>query len=289
MINLNPISFDNFIRDLAPFNKDTIELDLTEVNFISPAALTQLSALCHAFHKEKKKITVKLNVEIGSYLVRSGFVRSIRSVAKVEPEEIANDSYYENLRGTNSLLIEVTKMKYLAYLPRLLDRIVSVLHTKLEYTKNEAFDIGSALSEICQNIHDHNDGIMGFIAMQVYTKGKNKFLEIGVSDFGQGLAATLKRNEKNPGLRSNYEAIEFATKAGTSEFNDPTRGKGLYHLLRIIYKHSGLVQIHSGDGKVRYRKDRRTKWDGTVPNLPGVHIVLELRVKKYFEKRLDRV
>lgn len=54
-----------------------MEIDLSDVSFVSPAVLTQLSALCYALYKEKKKITVRLNKDIGRYLVRAGFVKSI--------------------------------------------------------------------------------------------------------------------------------------------------------------------------------------------------------------------
>ena len=71
----------------------------------------------------------------------------------------------------------------------------------------------------------------------------------------------------------------MAIEPGTSEFEDPTRGTGLYHLLEIAYKHEGVVQIRSGEGKVRYRMDQRKGWGFHVPRMPGVQISLNLPSK----------
>jgi anti-sigma regulatory factor (Ser/Thr protein kinase)/anti-anti-sigma regulatory factor len=280
MMKLTPITFDKFLDKINPL-KATIEIDLSEVSFISPAVLTQLCGLCYDLHfNENKKIIVKLNKDIGHYLVRAGFVKNIKPVAKVEPEEFEQSAHSERLYGSNPLLIEVTKIEDYALLSALLDRIVVVLRTKLQYPKYEALDIVTAISEICQNILDHKEDVCGFIAMQVYNVGKKSFLQIGISDYGVGLWGTLNRNIKNPLLKSHLEAINFATKAGTSEHDSPVRGTGLYHLLRIMKEHSGIVQIHSGYGKVRYNVDKKTEWGSHIPYLPGVQVVLELNAKE---------
>ena len=115
--------------------------------------------------------------------------------------------------------------------------------------------------------------------MQVYQSSSKRFLEIGVSDFGYGIAATLKRNPQFGSISSDSQAIRLASQLGTSEFDDPTRGTGLFHLLEIAFKHEGSVQIWSGGAKRRFRMDQRKGWEFTVPNLPGVHVAMTLRSK----------
>lgn len=100
-----------------------------------------------------------------------------------------------------------------------------------------------------------------------------------MSDYGVGLAATLRRNPKNGAVGSDLVAIQLATKLGTSEHDDPTRGTGLYHLLEITYKHAGAIQVKSGNAKVYYRMDRRQGYAFTVPAVPGVHVALSLPSK----------
>ena len=253
MLKLTTTTFDKFIEELDPYGKAVVEIDLRPFEFISSAILVQLAALCHSLHGFGKQITVKLNKKKYLYLMRAGFIPSIKTVAKIEPAEVEMAGYYQALQGLNRFLIEVKKLESLEDLPRLFDRIINTLCDKLSFPQNEAFDTVNAISEVCQNIFEHNQGVCGFIAMQVYKAEEKSFLEIGISDCGSGLRTTLKRNIKNKGIKTDLEAINFATKALTSEFDDPTRGTGLYHLLRIMKIHSGVVQIQSGSGKVRHR------------------------------------
>jgi anti-sigma regulatory factor (Ser/Thr protein kinase) len=241
--------------------------------------LVQLAVVCYALGKEcRQPIIILDDLSVGTYLARAGFLAVVRPVAHIEPSLFAG-LHYEHLHGSNPMLIEVTKIETGSDLPPLLDHIVSVLRQRLKYRKYDAFDVVTAISEICQNTFDHNRETCGFIAMQGYGKGSKRFLEIGVADYGDGLAETLRRNAKNPKITSDIEAIDMATKLGTSEHDDPTRGTGLYHLLEITYKHKGAVQIRSGQGKVRYRMDKRQGWNFSVPYVPGVQIALNLGTK----------
>ena len=80
-------------------------------------------------------------------------------------------------------------------------------------------------------------------------------------------------------MPTDLAAIKLATRLGTSEHDDPTRGTGLYHLLEITYKHRGSVQIKSGAAKARYRMDKRQGWAFTVVPTRGVHLALTLPSK----------
>jgi hypothetical protein len=177
----------------------------------------------------------------------------------------------------NPLLIELTRIETETALPELLTKVVAVLQERLQYHKYDAFDVATAVSEVCQNIFDHNEGAYGFLAMQVY--GRGQFLEIAIGDCGCGLLTTLSRNSRHSAIRTDLAAIRLATQAGTSEYEDATRGTGLYHLLEIAYKHRGAVQIRSGSAKMRYRMDKRRGWEFRVSQMPGVQISLTLPSK----------
>lgn len=251
------------------------------VEFISSSGLVQITAACHALAAVGKKGRVLIpQADIRDYLLRVGFFSALDGVAQVEPEPpgiLKRMSEYR--RGTNPLLIEVTKIDSGKALPDLLDQVVEVLRRKLRYAKYDAFDVATAVSEMAQNCFDHNLGTCGFLAMQTYGKGRGRFLEIGVADHGSGIAATLRRNPKNSQVRSDVEAIRRAIELGVSEHDDATRGTGLHHLLDITYKHGGSVQIRSGNGKVRFRMDRKQGWTFPVPTVPGVQIALTLPTK----------
>jgi anti-sigma regulatory factor (Ser/Thr protein kinase) len=278
---LDSVTFDQFLQDHKPLTDGDGRLDLTGVTLITPGALVPLAALCHAMARHgRDPLLVVDDLSVRRYLLRSGFVDEVSSVAELMPAITpAHARLYSRRHGSNPMLLEVTRVEKGSDLPALLDQIVWVLRYRLKYRKRDAFDVTTAISEICQNTFDHNRGTAGLIAMQVYSTSTGHFLEIGVSDNGDGLAVTLRRNSKIGPIRSDFAAIQKATELGTSEHDDPTRGTGLYHLLQITYRHQGSVQIRSGNSKVRYRMDQQKGWGFTVTSTPGVHVALTLPSK----------
>jgi hypothetical protein len=278
---LGVVEFDQLLRAQDPFGKPGGSLDLRGINLISPAALIQLAVVCHALAETGRHATISIDDEyVRSYLARSDFLGAVRSVAQFEPAlDPALYQPYTALRGSSSLLIEVTQIKSGRALSDLLDRVVLVLRERLKYRKPDALDIGIAISEIAQNTYDHNNRMCGYLAMQVYSRDTNPFLEIAVGDYGCGIANTLARNPNNLPIRSDAQAILKATKLGTSQYADRTRGTGLYHLLRIALKHQGAVQIRSGQAVVRFRMDTGGHWAISVPPMAGVQIALTLPAK----------
>lgn len=280
---LDAVAFDTLLRDQAPFAASAPSFDLRTIRFITPAALVQLAAACHALTRDGRTPTVILNGTLfPSYLLRSNFFNVVSSIARFNPT--IKPRYleaFEHMRGSNQQLIELTKIESGAALQDLLDRIVLVLREQLGYRKEDAFDIAIAVSEVGQNTFEHNqDGpTCSYLAMQVYGKDPHRFLEIGVADIGDGLTATLRRNPKNPRVSSDLEAVRRATERGVSEHDDPTHGTGLYHLMEITYRHAGSVQVRSGGGTVRYRMDTKQGWGFNVPSMPGVQIALTLPAK----------
>jgi len=239
--------------------------------------MVQLVVACHAAAEAGKSPRVRIpDYSVRSYLMRAGFQAALEGVATIEPAAYWDP--YQLHRGSNPMLIEVTRIDDCSDLPEILDQIVDVLIGTLSYQKYDAFDVATAVSEVSQNIFDHNSTRRpyGFLAMQVYGASGGQFLEIGIADCADGLAASLSRNPKNGTIRSDVDAILRAVKIGTSEYDEPTRGSGLYHLLEIAYRHQGRVQIRSGSGKVRYRGDKRQGWSFNVGRLPGVQVALML-------------
>jgi len=119
---LDSISIDTFIATLDPFKKEINTVDLTGVKLISPVALVQLAAICHALKREGREITIVLDdPAVRSYLGRSGFISTLKSIVKFNPED-ALDNSYDHLRGSNPSMIEVTKIETGSSLPDLLNQ-----------------------------------------------------------------------------------------------------------------------------------------------------------------------
>ena len=203
---LDAVTFDTLLKRQNPFQSANRTFDLTGVQFITPSALVQLAAACHCLGRDGGQTTIVVDdAAVRSYLLRSGFVQVVQSVVRFQPRISGLRMLaFDYMKGSNPLLIEVTRVQSGAELPDLLDRVVRVLRYRLKYKKYDAFDVAIAVSEICQNTFDHNTQACGFFAMQVYQK---RFLEIGVADYGDGLATTLRRNPNNPPIASDREAI----------------------------------------------------------------------------------
>jgi hypothetical protein len=280
---LGAISFDTLLRRCNPFNGGGTTLDLREVRFISSAALVQLAAVAHGLAKRGEALQLLVEDQsVRTYLARSGFLGAVQDIAVIDPPyDETMQHRFDHLVGSNPLLLEVTKMEGGASLPPLLDRIVALLRTRLRYGMRDAFDIVTVISEVAQNTFDHNTGGTGFIALQMYqrhARGRKRFVEIGVADCGDGLLTTLRRNPAYARLPNDVRAIRRATQLGASQVaNDPTRGTGLHHLLRIARHHRASVQIRSGAGKISYRGDKQQSWEFTVPPMPGVQIQISLQ------------
>lgn len=278
---LNAASFDLLLgqRDVFGVGKGAPAFDLGGVRFVTPAALVQLAAASHFLASQGRRPMIILGGSpIRGYLIRVGFIRLLERVADFSPWFPGGLSVrYDHLRGSNDMLIEVTRVDTDIVLKALLTRIVRVLRDRLRYSKRDAFMVAQAVSEACQNALDHAEQGCGFLAMQGYSAGRDPYLEIGIADYGGGLAATLKRNPTNPPISSDVEAIRLAVQLGVSEYDDRTHGTGLHHLLRIAHEHQGSVQIRSGTGKAQFRRDDREGRFLAVPPMPGVQIALVLR------------
>jgi anti-sigma regulatory factor (Ser/Thr protein kinase) len=278
---LDSISIDAFLANHVTSPGSLKPLDFRGVGLVTPGALIQVAAVCDAYSRNgTRPVLIADDGSVTRYLYRSGFARALNGSIAIQPAlSLGTAQWLDHMRGSNPMLLEVTRVENGLALPDLLDQIYRVLRYRLKYRKYDALDVTTAVSEICQNAFDHNAGTSGFVAMQVYGKGPRRFLEIAVSDCGEGLLTTLRRNPRNAGIVTDLGAIREAMKLGISEHEDRTRGTGLFHLLAITYKHGGTVQVKSGRSKVRYRTDKQAGWAFPVTPIPGVHVALTLPTK----------
>ena len=245
---------------------------------LRPATLVHLASVCYALRQAGHDPVFRADdAAVHEYLWRCAFLTVVRPVATIEPPvSVAMARPGDPRSQPAPLLFDVTRLETSAAIPALLDRLLSVLRQRLHYRTADACDVTTAVSEVCQNIFDHNVHPDGFLAMAVGGCADRGTLEIAVADDGVGLAATLQRNPHYPALASDHEAIQLAVQCGTSAYPDPTRGTGLYHLLELVAKQAGVVEIRSGTASVWYRPDSQRVWTDAVPWVPGVHVTLTL-------------
>jgi hypothetical protein len=267
-----------FLANGAALAGGSVCFDLEGIQFISPGALVPLAAEIHNLASNGQRVQILLkNPRLRSYLVRCGFCSTIEEFASFEPIILPTKlGDFEIYKNSNPLLLEVSRLQSGRDLPGILGRLVSMLRFRLNYEKAAAYDTAVAISEVSQNTFDHSKSQCGYIAVQAFGEPPNRFVEIGVADFGCGLLKSLRQNPKNSQLSQDLEAIECATVLGTSEFDDPTRGTGLHHLLEIARKYNGTVQIGSGSAVVRHRMDTARTRRFNVGFITGVHIMVSL-------------
>src|SRR2546422_143922 len=129
LTKLDAVSFDKLVRTVDPFASERSRFDLSGVRLVTPAALVQLAAACYALAEDgRQPVIVVDDVSVRTYLMRAGFIGVVEGVAEIEPAGLSSVSrLYAPLRGSNPMLIEVTKIQTGDELPALLDKIVSVL------------------------------------------------------------------------------------------------------------------------------------------------------------------
>jgi anti-sigma regulatory factor (Ser/Thr protein kinase) len=242
----------------------------------TPATLVQLASACSALRQAGHQPVLRADdAAVREYVWRCACVAVVHPAATVEPPMVMAPGGAPRHRAS-PLLLDVTRLATRADLPALLDQILGVLRQRLRYRPDDACDVTTAVSELCQNIFDHNVQACGFVAMQVTGRTGHRRLEIGVADDGAGLAATLRRNPRYAPVACDQEAIQLAVQRGTSAYDDPTRGTGLYHLLKLVARQAGGVEIRSGAATIRYQRDQARASTAAVPWLPGVHVTLAL-------------
>jgi anti-sigma regulatory factor (Ser/Thr protein kinase) len=274
---LDARTFEQLLTEQHPFDQPGPRLDLSDISFISPAGLVQLSALCHALFDADRPATIHIpSLSVRSYASRAGLITVLKDIALVTPQMGGLYNGDELRRGTNPLLVELTRFENSAALPTILDRIVDVLLWELGYSQREAFNVATAVSEVAQSALQHAGGVCAYGAMQVYRSGARPFLEFAIADHGVGLLQSLRRNREHGDLADDASAIRRALEPGASGLDDATHGTGLYHLGEIALTYEGTIQIRTGSAAAYYRGDLKRGWMRTGAHMPGVQITLKL-------------
>ena len=278
MTVLDPQRLDRILWSQDPFGSGHGRVDLRGTHFVTAGAMVQLVAVCHALAASGRHAVVSFDDRrVLLYLMRAGLRPALDCIADFEPPlPAALARAHERKGGLSPLLIQITRLREGLDLDGLPARVAGVLRDRLAYPPVASWDIATAVAEAATNTFDHSGMSFGFLAMQVY--GGGRFLEIGVSDHGIGIAASLERNPRHGRLASDADAIEFAVLEGISEFDEPERGRGLHRLLELVASHGGKVRIRSGRAALRYSGSRRVALAQVGP-LAGVHVALTLPAK----------
>ena len=188
--------------------------------------------------------------------------------------------------SASDVLLEITPIREYRDVHDVVDRVneraIEILTHQLHYPAREAWQFGSMLSEVCQNILEHAQA-SGWVATQTYSRIPQldrRVVKIGVVDLGIGFKGSLAgTHAARFGERwGDAAALEAAFIHGLTRFHDPGRGQGLKQIRKQVGRWGGKVSIRSGTARIADVPD----WDDAppleekLPHFPGAQIGIVL-------------
>ena len=271
---LDSVTFDQLLARQGSL--DTGAFDLAGTAFVSPAGLVSLAVALQHASRNANDVTMRVtDPALRTYLARAGLLANLPRGCRVVPESSALSHAYDHRRGKSPLLIELTPIDDVSTLEGLLGRTIACVE-RVRGRRNDALDLAALVSELGANVLEHGGG-RGYLALQVYGSGADTFLELAIGDAGEGIRQSLHRNPGLPRYADDLQAISDAVRARVSGSSEPSRGSGLYQLLRlVVLEHGGGVQIRSGAAKARWRAGRSHGSGFAVTHMSGTQITVSV-------------
>lgn len=233
------IRFGEFLDDNPEMPKE-VEIDFSDVSFITPPSVAFLSNFCHWFGNAGATVTLvglSQNRNAIKYLDDSLFFEQ-HVGRKLNPSS--------RCRSTTIPVRTVAKTESHAWLEF---DFLPWLMKNSGLSKPSLAEVKTCLQELFNNISDHTIHDEGCVFGQWYPN-LNKII-VSVADFGSGIPQNV--GKIIAGLSDN-DAIVKAAEDGFSSKSLPTnRGAGLYLLLlNVVQRFHGTVTIRSATGYVEF-------------------------------------
>ncbi len=241
------------IEDLAlSLPSNGIEaINMREVNFIFPSAITALAALLHEKRKKGHSIDVELpsaSSGIAGYLKRIRFDELAGVNIDVTQREHPPEGRFVELTFIDS---SDKKDEFTMQFLR------EVFEGELE--KDLISEILSATSELLENVLLHSGDNPWCIAMaQKY----RSTIEVSISDRGIGIRESLSRN-RDFDIPFDALAVQLAVRRGITRDSEKFAGEGLWKVKNFAVKQNGFFWLWSGNGL--FTASPWTQGAGTVP------------------------
>jgi len=244
------LEYNNLFKTLGKFLDQNqtlpneIEIDFSDVTFVSPPNVAFLSNFSHWFKQAGSSVTfsnMQQNREATKYLDDSGFfLTHLGKRLNVDGKCRATTMELKQIEKTHS-------HGWLEY-----DFLPWIMASS-GLSKASLAEVKTCIQELFNNISDHTPFEVGCFFGQWYPKEKR--IVISISDFGAGIPQNVKKIV--PDLDDD-RAIIKAVEDGFSSKSVPTnRGAGLYLLLlNIVQRFQGRVTIRSCHGYVKFENRR---------------------------------
>lgn len=273
-VSLDERQFDVIFAGLAEAGEERLLLDARHVRWVDPYGMIGLLAVGQVALQRGERALLQLpeDQDVVSYLSRMSFFEQADELFEIHGP--ARKKRTET--GPSDVLLEITPIRSYDDVHDVVERVnqrgQAILTTQLHYPRTQALQFTAMLSEVCQNIVDHAEGL-GWVATQSYTWQKRlagrRVVVIAVMDLGIGFRASLASAHAARFVDrwDDALALEQSFMHGLNRFHDPHRGQGLQQIRKNAGRWGGKVSIRSGTARINEVPD----WDDAVPledNLP---------------------
>lgn len=247
---------------LAEEVPEELLVDLSEVVFLDSFGITYLAACLERCRAEEgvKKILIRppkrRNVNV--YLQDVGLYEAMGLAGQFRPRQARSDR------------VDLVHIRALE--PLFIDKLLDFLERMQPFAPGLRASIRMSLLELVQNFAEHSGSEMG--AWASGQKYRNR-ITLCVLDLGKGIPRTLRTLAQYRRFRDPH-LIELATEEGVSSIPSGHRGRGLTIIRRFVRSNGGTMTIISGNGRVRFRPDRRPMRDQIDGVFPGTAAFLSL-------------
>ena len=288
--SLDERHFDALVEGLGEEHSERVLVDARHTRWVDPFGMIALLALGEVAKRSGERPLLQMpdDADVLSYLGRMGFFEQADEIYELHGP--ARRKRTET--GASDVLLEITPVRSYDDVHTVVERVnergQAILTSQLHYPKPQAFQFTTMLSEVCQNIVDHAEGV-GWVATQSYTwqkrLGGRRVVVIAVMDLGVGFKASLSSAHASRFVDrwNDAMALEQAFMHGLNRFHDPHRGQGLQHMRKNAGRWGGKVSIRSGTARITEVPD----WDDSppledgLPYFPGsqIGIILPARIE----------
>lgn len=249
----NGLSVSEFMNQLFHIDSEGSKLQKHEsylfefdrLQFIEPSGVVSLYNCMYFLIQNDCRVSLKepSNQNRLSYLVDTGFFASLAS----------EDGKAKSNRSTMTAIQTILTSEYTSWTKY---QLIPWLQRQTGINSLSFADLESAISEVFNNVGDHakcNGVAAGFA--QYYPNLRKTIIVIG--DMGIGILQSVKKYDSNIG--SYMKAMEWASVMNnTSKSTPQNQGVGLAHIQHAVDSLNGVLEIVSGDAKLRYFAGEKT-------------------------------
>jgi hypothetical protein len=264
--SLDHQTVDELLDSAATSSEDHTLFDARHVRWIDPNGMVGLlvaGSVVGERHGGSPRLELPESADVLGYLSRMGFFRAAEGIFEFDGRVPRRAS------SPSDVLLEITPIRANEDVHGVIDQVQNragtVLASTLGYPATAVVPFSVILSEVCQNIIEHADGL-GWVAAQSYNWAKRlgrHVVVISVMDVGRGFRGSLtdEHSARYGDRWGDTTALEAAFLHGLTRFPDSGRGQGIQQIRRQVQRWNGKITIRSGAARIA----QVPEWDDSPP------------------------